>query len=226
MASWKLPVFSALIYCLVVTAAGQPSCVNVPDFGRCSGQTSYFCPEGIECSCKDGQAFCSCPYYKGPNTDYWYMGSKCDFLWSTWDLIIIVVCPAVALAFVVAVMAQLIHFCKTKSHSKSEKEPKKKSERQTTNTHHNEAFVPDAHNISSYQDNPQIPRAMPMNPSRSSYFADVPQADYDFHDQRGPQQFPRVSMPTYPQDDYSQGFANPRAGWANRSMRPQFPAYN
>ncbi|KAM5145683.1 uncharacterized protein ACMZJ9_013057 [Mantella aurantiaca] len=116
------------------------SCDGVTEFGSCNGDTGGFCPKGIECTCKGGHAFCNCPNYRGPNADYWYMGEKCDQLWSTWDLVIMAVFPGVALSFVVAVIAQWIHYCKTTAKIKTQQERKSKSERQTTETHLNQTF--------------------------------------------------------------------------------------
>ncbi|XP_073498266.1 uncharacterized protein [Phyllobates terribilis] len=186
MTSLNLGLF--LLYFLVTVATGEPSCADVEDFGHCTGDTGDFCPDGIACSCRSSRPFCSCPYYTGPNGNYWYLGEKCDQLWSTLDMIVICVLPAVALAFIVAVTAQLIHFCKTKPRSKTVKVAKN-SERKTTNTHQNRAYVPDPEQIHPYKDRsavnvqvqPQIqtaqwtaPAADPPKPRKLNYYSDVP----------------------------------------------------
>ncbi|XP_063794721.1 uncharacterized protein LOC134949973 [Pseudophryne corroboree] len=169
---------------------GAASCESVPDYGPCMGDTGDFCPRGIDCSCKDERAFCSCPYYKGPNTDYWYMGSKCDYLWSTWDLVIIAVLPAVALAFIVAVSAQIIHCYKTTSKSKTTKEPESQSERQEMNSHYNRAFVSEAPAHSPFEDiTPndrftQVPRKMQVDPGRVNHLHHFP-SNLDLSEEQG-----------------------------------------
>ncbi|XP_075692733.1 uncharacterized protein LOC142659970 isoform X2 [Rhinoderma darwinii] len=192
MSSRDLWLFSSLL-CLVVAAAavGEPSCADVEDFGICGGATGDFCPRDIACSCKAGRPFCSCPNYRGPNGNYWYLGEKCDQLWSTLDMIAMCVFPGVALAFVVGVTAQLIHFCKTKPKSKTEKEPKKKSERETTNTHQNQAFIPEVPPRNQYEERSRgnvivqapptvqtaqwnVPAAEPPNPRRLTYYSEEP----------------------------------------------------
>ncbi|KGL82219.1 hypothetical protein N309_10595, partial [Tinamus guttatus] len=77
------------------------NCTGIGDFEDCSGNTDNFCPAGVSCQCKDEQPFCRCNYYRVGWKDYWYMGPKCDQLWSTVDLILVTVLPAVALSFVV-----------------------------------------------------------------------------------------------------------------------------
>ncbi|XP_075428986.1 uncharacterized protein LOC142467325 isoform X1 [Ascaphus truei] len=143
MSSWKaLLLFPSVICFLVAMTAAEPSCADVEDYGNCSGDPANFCPKDIGCSCKDGFPFCKCPYYKGPRADYWYIGPKCDQLWNTRDLIFVIVLPAFALACVVAVTAQCIHCCKT-TRKKSRKTDGRQTERLTTNSHHNQAYVPE-----------------------------------------------------------------------------------
>ncbi|KAM3910522.1 uncharacterized protein RB166_019370 [Leptodactylus fuscus] len=221
MTSWNFSLFSAFLYFLVAATAGQPSCNNVEDFGRCTGDTDGFCHSDIPCSCKGGQPFCSCPFYRGPNGNYWYLGKKCDHLWSTLDMIVVAVFPGVALAFVVAITAQLIHFCKTKPQNKTVKEPKKKSERKTTNTHQNEAFIPEEVARNQYPNIPRIngleqvqpkiqapqwdvPAAEAPNPRRMNYYNDMPPARRStnyFSEREQPQNF-GFKLPEQDYDGY------------------------
>ncbi|XP_030066786.1 uncharacterized protein LOC115475169 [Microcaecilia unicolor] len=128
------------------------NCTSDTDFASCVGDTAYFCPKGIECSCKDGKPFCKCPYYRGQWGTYWYIGSKCDQLWNTLDLIVMVTLPGVALAFVVAVIAQAIHYCKSKKSNKKVKRDKSNRNQRTINAynsalgysqHNNLAYIPE-----------------------------------------------------------------------------------
>uniref|UniRef100_A0ABM5EW67 Uncharacterized protein n=1 Tax=Pogona vitticeps TaxID=103695 RepID=A0ABM5EW67_9SAUR len=100
--------FTALLF-LFVTA----DCTHVADFDNCLGDVRDFCPRGIACGCKDQKPFCKCPSYRSLWQDYWYMGPKCDHLWSSLDLILIVALPAVTLSCVVAVTMQWINYCKS-----------------------------------------------------------------------------------------------------------------
>ncbi|XP_068103806.1 uncharacterized protein [Hyperolius riggenbachi] len=196
------------------------SCNGVPDFERCSGDTEDFCPRGIDCSCKAGHAFCSCPYYQGPNADFWYLGKKCDQLWSTLDLIAITVLPGVALAFIVAVTAQLIHYCKTKPRSRPKTENRSEREHQTVHSHQNPSFQSEAD--PRYVDVPLVnvpsPAAQKLqgsaawsapeqqNPPRKlNYYSETP-PDHHFsnHVKPKPQQAQNFAGPSfrYPQQDY------------------------
>ncbi|XP_021009669.1 uncharacterized protein LOC110287368 isoform X1 [Mus caroli] len=93
----------------------QPNCTSVKDFNDCLGNTTGFCPESIVCACKDGKPFCKCPNFRGQWGDYWYMGEKCDQLWNTLDLVLVATLPGIALAIIVGVAIQIIHYCKGKS---------------------------------------------------------------------------------------------------------------
>nr|XP_012645546.1 MICOS complex subunit MIC27 isoform X1 [Microcebus murinus] len=91
------------------------NCTSVTDFGDCQGNITDFCPENIVCACKDGEPFCRCPNFRGQWKNYWYMGAKCDQLWSTLDLILVAVLPGIGLALTVGVTIHTIHYCKKKS---------------------------------------------------------------------------------------------------------------
>ncbi|KAM4664810.1 uncharacterized protein O3C94_012807 [Discoglossus pictus] len=175
----------------------EPSCENVTDFGYCEGNVESFCPENIACSCKEKKPFCSCPYYKGPNSDFWYMGAKCDQLWSTQDLILVIICPAVALAFVVAVTAQLIHFCKSKPKKKKGIDHNQKT-RQTTQSHQNQAYVPEMNINPIYMQQPLVTRQVSNMPAAAPHMAQVgydrPQAS-NYPSQLDRPSFPGPSIP-------------------------------
>ncbi|EHB00194.1 Apolipoprotein O-like protein [Heterocephalus glaber] len=91
------------------------NCTSVTNFDDCPENITDFCPENIACACKDGEPFCKCPYFRGQWGNYWYMGTKCDQLWSTMDLILVATLPGVGLALIVGVTIQTIHYCKKKS---------------------------------------------------------------------------------------------------------------
>ncbi|XP_044124893.1 uncharacterized protein LOC122919773 [Bufo gargarizans] len=218
MTSWSLSLASALLCFLVSVAVGEPSCEGVEDFGRCAGDKGDFCPRDIDCSCKSGRPFCSCPFYTGPNGNYWYLGEKCDHLWSTLDMIVIAVFPAAALAFVVAVTAQLIHFCKTKPKSKKVKEPKRKSEREAIITHQNQAFIPEASPGNQYTEQSlgdfltksqpkaetsqwNAPAAKAPKPYGLKYYSDMAPADQSSSYIDGRQQ-PQYNDQRVPEQDY------------------------
>lgn len=55
-----------------------------------------------------------CPSYQISWQNYWYMGPKCDQLWSTLDLILIAAVPGLTLTVTVAVLIQWISYCKKK----------------------------------------------------------------------------------------------------------------
>uniref|UniRef100_A0A8C5NW72 Uncharacterized protein n=1 Tax=Jaculus jaculus TaxID=51337 RepID=A0A8C5NW72_JACJA len=97
--------------CLPQACCSQPNCTSVTDFDDCPGNVIDFCPKTIACACKDGKPFCKCPNYRGQWENYWYMGAKCDQLWSTLDLILIATLPGIGLAVMVALIIQTVYFC-------------------------------------------------------------------------------------------------------------------
>lgn len=102
--------------CYFLTAhCVQPNCTSVTDFDDCPGNVTDFCPKNIVCACKDGEPFCKCPNFRSQWRNYWYMGAKCDQLWSTLDLILVATLPGIGLALIVGVTIQTIHYCKKKS---------------------------------------------------------------------------------------------------------------
>uniref|UniRef100_A0ACB8FXG1 Uncharacterized protein n=1 Tax=Sphaerodactylus townsendi TaxID=933632 RepID=A0ACB8FXG1_9SAUR len=94
------------------------SCTHVADFDNCLGNANGFCPRGIPCGCKDQVPFCKCPTYHSGWEDYWYMGPKCDQLWSTLDLILLAAVPAVALAVAATVIMQWAGYCRSSAHAR------------------------------------------------------------------------------------------------------------
>ncbi|XP_070615877.1 uncharacterized protein [Erythrolamprus reginae] len=101
------------ITCLTAQAA-NPDCTHVADFDNCAGDTTGFCPEGIACGCKDKVPYCKCPSYQNKWKDYWHMGPKCNYLWSTLDLILMIVVPAVTLSMVVFTLTKWVAYCRSK----------------------------------------------------------------------------------------------------------------
>ncbi|XP_063102220.1 uncharacterized protein LOC134475471 isoform X2 [Cavia porcellus] len=98
--------------CFLTVCCIQPNCTSVANFDDCPGNVTDFCPENIVCACKDGEPFCKCPYFRGQWGNYWYMGAKCDQLWSTLDLILVATLPGVGLALILGVTIQMIRYCK------------------------------------------------------------------------------------------------------------------
>ncbi|XP_053547959.1 uncharacterized protein LOC128639805 [Bombina bombina] len=229
MSPWRLALLVPLVACvLVARTAAQPNCENVPDFGKCSGDATNFCPKDISCGCKDGVAFCSCPYYKGPNNDYWYMGEKCDQLWNTFDLVAVTILPAIALAFLVAVTAQLIHFCKTKT-KKPTKKDRSQKERLTTQSHHNQSYIPDRDMRPLHLQNQQVnmPSPISLNPiaARQNSAAFEPSRMQGYNPFAGTRAEEPLS-PVQKQADAFNSQQQPRSPFNRYSDAPQSGNYN
>ncbi|KAM7045429.1 uncharacterized protein WM277_010084 isoform 3-T3 [Molossus nigricans] len=126
--------------CFLTVHCAQPNCTSVTDFDDCPGNIRDFCPENIVCACKDGEPFCKCPYFRGRWGNYWYMGTKCDQIWNTLDLILVATLPGIGLALIVGVMIQTVHYCKNKSKKNinDHREERSSSELQPQ---HNSAYV-------------------------------------------------------------------------------------
>ncbi|XP_053330039.1 protein SSXT-like [Spea bombifrons] len=204
----KFAPFSAVICYLLVMAAAEPQCENVEDFGSCAGDPNNFCPPDIQCVCRDATPYCSCPYYRGPNGNYWYMGEKCDQLWNTLDLILVTVLPAVSLAFVVGVVAQLIHYCKTK--------PSKKTRR-----------IVSGRNPKSSQVNINLEKLQPSQgiPQNAVFLGNLGEQRFQYSDPTPPQNFP-PNTPIYFQSASNLGNGGitlPQQGYnvTSRQERPQ-----
>ncbi|TRZ09251.1 hypothetical protein HGM15179_017853, partial [Zosterops borbonicus] len=88
------------------------SCTGVPDFENCLNNTDEFCPKTIPCWCKNGEPFCRCNYYRVGWQEYWYMGPKCNHLWSTLDFILVATLPGVALVIIVVVIFSAVYCLK------------------------------------------------------------------------------------------------------------------
>ncbi|XP_057573604.1 meprin A subunit beta-like [Hippopotamus amphibius kiboko] len=101
--------------CFLTVHCTQPNCTSVTDFDDCPGNITDFCPDNSVCACKDGEPFCKCPNFRGRWGNYWYMGTKCDQLWNTLDLILVAALPGIGLAFLVGVTIQTVHYCKKRS---------------------------------------------------------------------------------------------------------------
>ncbi|XP_043913067.1 uncharacterized protein LOC122789702 [Protopterus annectens] len=127
------------------SSANDTNCTGINDFQKCSSVSKDFCPSGISCLCKNQNPFCSCPNYKDGWIDYWYMGSRCEQLWSTIDLILIATLPAIALTMLVAVIMQIVNCCSqpkapktTQSQKQTSNQRRKESEK---NEQDNYAFM-------------------------------------------------------------------------------------
>ncbi|XP_051035424.1 uncharacterized protein LOC127218442 [Phodopus roborovskii] len=127
-----------ICYFLMVNCT-QPHCSSVKDFDDCLGNTTDFCPRDVACACKDGKPFCKCPNYRGQWGDYWYMGDKCKQLWTTVDLILVATLPGIALAVIVGVAIQIIHYCKRES-KKNERHHREERSMPELQPYHNSAY--------------------------------------------------------------------------------------
>ncbi|XP_040600282.1 uncharacterized protein LOC101830902 [Mesocricetus auratus] len=128
-----------LICCFLMVHCTQPNCISVKDFDNCLGNTTDFCPKDIACACKDEKPFCKCPNFRGQWGDYWYMGDKCEQLWNTVDLILVATLPGIALALIVGVVIQIIHYCKGKS-KKNEGHHREERTMPELRPYHNSAY--------------------------------------------------------------------------------------
>ncbi|XP_069469032.1 uncharacterized protein [Ambystoma mexicanum] len=135
----------------------EPYCSNIRDFGRCIGTTTNFCPKNVECACKDQKPFCKCPNYRVSWTDYWYMGPKCEQLWSTLDLILVIVFPAVALASMTGVTVQWIYYCKNKPQKRKHASARKEARNEMRIPKINPAYIPEDYTKEAF-----APSRLPM----------------------------------------------------------------
>lgn len=55
---------------------------------------------------------CRCDYFRVDWQEYWYMGPKCNHLWSTSDLILVTILPAVGLVIIVVGIFYSVYYCK------------------------------------------------------------------------------------------------------------------
>ncbi|KAM9179858.1 uncharacterized protein V3H86_008771 isoform 1-T2 [Mergus octosetaceus] len=97
------------------------------------------------------------------------MGPKCNQLWSTVDLILVTILPAVALVFLVIVIFQGVHYFKSKKEGKQTNSPYREAQ-------HNPAFT---HELSGNLGHQQPPRdawigQMPKAVLRRQDFDDLP----------------------------------------------------
>uniref|UniRef100_U3IIG8 Meprin A subunit beta n=2 Tax=Anas platyrhynchos TaxID=8839 RepID=U3IIG8_ANAPP len=172
---FRMSVPNVLLFVLLLAGvslsqqASGPSCTAVEDFKACLGDTEDFCPTNISCQCKNEKPFCRCDYYKEGWKDYWYMGPKCNQLWSTVDLILVAILPAVALVFIVIVIFQCVHYCSSKTEGKQTNSPYHEAQ-------HNPAFT---HELSGNLGRQQPPRdawigQMPKAVLRRDDFDDFP----------------------------------------------------
>ncbi|XP_013047654.1 uncharacterized protein [Anser cygnoides] len=170
-----MSVLNVLLFILLLAGGSlseqtsEPNCTAVEDFKACLGNTDNFCPTNISCQCKNEKPFCRCDYYREGWQEYWYMGPKCNQLWSTLDLILVTILPAVALVFIVIVIFQCVHCCKSKKAGKQTNSPCREAQ-------HNPAFT---HELSGNLGHQQPPRdawigQMPKAVLRRQDFDDFP----------------------------------------------------
>lgn len=57
---------------------------------------------------------CRCDYYREGWQEYWYMGPKYNYLWSTLDFILVATLPGVALVIIVVVIFSVVYCLKMK----------------------------------------------------------------------------------------------------------------
>ncbi|XP_034279900.1 uncharacterized protein LOC117669500 isoform X2 [Pantherophis guttatus] len=244
--SLHLPLLLLLtITCLTANAA-KPDCTHVADFDNCVGDTVGFCPKGIACSCKDKVPYCQCPSYRNKWKDYWYMGPKCDYPWSTLDLILMIVVPAVTLSTVVFTLVQWVAYCRSQPKKSRSQErqarlpaqviPNKPQRQLDAQPKQMLAFPrPLVQNQQedrfSYSPQRPLPRAVPSaQAGRSNHWVnEMPSADYDQEFEDLPmRQLPRpkasVSLPDYGENS-SQPMNHLIANTPSRFVHPQY-AYN
>lgn len=216
------------IYCCFLTVhCAQPNCTSVTDFDDCPGNTGDFCPKSIVCACKDGEPFCKCPYFRGRWGNYWYMGTKCDQIWNTLDLILVATLPGIGLALIVGVTIQTVHYCKKKSKKNIDDHREERSS-PGFQPQHNSAYVFDTAMRLSQPDQGQSPRTIslqnvhPKSPSVPSQFSEK---NYNFMFRK-----PREDNPyIYPSYNWSSSLetAKPEANYGNKyssttHMKPFF----
>ncbi|KAL7979408.1 hypothetical protein Chor_004566 [Crotalus horridus] len=196
----------------------------------------------------------SCPSYRNKWKDYWYMGSKCNYLWSTLDLILMITVPAVTLSVVVFTLMQWIGYCKS---------PSKKSRSQVQQPRISIPVIPPrpqpqrqpdaqprqmlAFPRPLIQDQQEIPfperlsyspqRPLPTVPSTQAgrgnpWMNEIPSADYD---QQNPfealpmRQLLKPKASTLPLPDYGENSSQPMndliTNMPSRFVRPQY-TYN
>ncbi|XP_013926325.1 PREDICTED: uncharacterized protein LOC106552540 [Thamnophis sirtalis] len=237
------------IVCLTSQAA-NPDCTHVADFGNCVGDTNDFCPKGIACGCKDKAPYCKCPSYRNKWADYWYMGPKCNYLWSTLDLILMIAVPAVTLSMVVFTLTKWTAYCRSqpKKSRSQERQPGRPASAMPNNPQRqleaqpkqmsvfprplaqNQAEIPFP-DRSSYSPQRPLPRAVPSAQAGQSnhWVNEIPSADYD---QEAP--FEEVPMRLFPKPkvsvrDYGKNSSQPMnhliANAPSRFVNPQY-AYN
>ncbi|XP_026530458.1 uncharacterized protein LOC113416649 [Notechis scutatus] len=229
------------ITCLTAQAA-NPDCTHVADFDNCAGDTVDFCPKGIACSCKDKVPYCNCPSYRNKWEDYWYMGPQCNYLWSTLDLILMIVVPAVTLSTVVFTLMQWIAYCRSQpKKSRSQGRQSRLPAPVISNNPQGQlgAFViqkqeeipfPDRFSYSLQRPLPRI--VPPAQAARSIHWVnDIPSADYDqeisFED-LPMRQLPKPKT-SFPLPDYGENSSQPMnylsTNPPTRYVRPQY-TYN
>ncbi|KAM6381213.1 uncharacterized protein J5M81_009169 [Pluvialis apricaria] len=136
-----MSVLKVLLFILFVASnslseqeALKPNCTGVEDFSACRDNTDSFCPNNISCQCKNEKPFCRCDYFRVDWQEYWYMGPKCNHLWSTLDFILVTILPAVALVIIVVVIFYSVYYCKSEKAGNQTNSPYREAQ-------HNLAFT-------------------------------------------------------------------------------------
>ncbi|XP_015744507.1 uncharacterized protein LOC103057593 [Python bivittatus] len=231
--------------------ATNPDCSHVADFGNCVGDTVGFCPKGIACGCKSQIPYCKCPSYRNKWEDYWYMGPKFDYLWSTLDLILVIAVPAATLAIVATTLMQWVGYCKSKpkgSRSQARRPAPVISHRPQPHgqlkVQAKEMFAFPRPLVPNQQETPfperlsyppQRPTSITdeafMVPSaqvgRSSHWAnEIPDADYEQQNPFAPlpmRQLSKPKTPMFPLPDYDENSSQPmNAKMPSRFVHPQY----
>ncbi|XP_021473929.2 uncharacterized protein LOC110533752 [Oncorhynchus mykiss] len=215
-----------LIFLPPVTVIGQttpdPSCVTVDDFEVCTG-TAYPCNvEKSKCYCKDKKPFCRCNNY----IDKWYIGEKCDFEWTILNFALVSSLPGLALAFIVGVMVQCVHYLR--------KPAKKQKDRTTGYT--NYAMSPTTYyennqddmfsNTVFASDMPNRPKPPSVQPTQERFpISNLPNRPYSLQLNGMRPTLDRLSLtnPTSQLYNYATGMTQPLGNPHPKSPSPRNP---
>ncbi|XP_066571435.1 uncharacterized protein LOC136760088 [Amia ocellicauda] len=106
-----------------VPAASDIFCKDKQDFEPCARSSQFKqCSSAGSCYCRQNQPYCRCHNYNEGSVEFWYLGQGCDQLWSTTTLILVTTLPALALALLVGVLVQCVHYWRTPEDRQHRKE--------------------------------------------------------------------------------------------------------
>ncbi|XP_038603718.1 uncharacterized protein LOC119929615 [Tachyglossus aculeatus] len=189
------------LFCSLQSADSQPNCTNVKNLEACDGDTTDFCPKSITCACQDQKPFCQCQNSRGKWGELWYMGTKCEQVWSTLDLVLVTVLPGLALTLIVAVTMQTVYYCRNKkAHQSRGRNPQEQ---------HNPAYLSDQPGQSL-----QMAYAKALRPTQSQ----LPVRSFSFMTQGATEEV-SYSSPSYGQYGSRESF-RPQTDYPARNPGP------